>query len=152
MRARGGGAEGLTQRVGQPGHRVDAGAGLGHGFEEREVLDLLIDVATARLRIRSAGQDHQRRTGEIEIAQPGRQIRGTDTLGEAHADAPGSPGVAIGHVDGGLLPVGQGPPDRRPPVHFRQRVTEDRRHEEDVRDALGVEAIGEELGTGQARH
>ncbi len=48
--------------------------------------------------------------------------------------------------------MGQDPLDRRPPVQFRQRVTEDRRHEEDVRDALSMEAIGEELGTGQMRH
>ena len=46
----------------------------------------------------------------------------------------------------------QDPLDRRPPVHFRQRVTEDRRHEKDVSHAYGVEAIGEKLGTGQMRH
>ncbi len=86
------------------------------------------------------------------IAQSRRQVRRADALGEAHADAPGGPGVAIGHVNGGFLSMGKDPPDRSSPVQFRQRMTEDRRHEEDVRDALGVEAVGEELGTGQTRH
>jgi len=46
-RARGGGAECLTQRVGQPRNRVDARTVPGHGFEERKVFDLLIDVAAS---------------------------------------------------------------------------------------------------------
>src|SRR5262249_15532795 len=66
--------------------------------------------------------------------------------------APGSPSVAIGHVNRCLLAVSEDALDRRPFVQFSQSVAEDCRHEKDVRDTIGVKAIGDELSACQTRH
>src|ERR671919_100226 len=54
-------AEGLPQQVGHPLHPVDLRVELRDRVEHREVFDLLVVVAVARLRLRAAPEGDERR-------------------------------------------------------------------------------------------
>ena len=80
-----------------------------------------------------------------------REVGGAHGLGHADAGLAGGAGVAVGHVGRGLLAVSDDPLDADQ-VHLGQRPPQNRRHQEDVGNAVGLESIGHEFRASHTRH
>ena len=147
-RAGGGDAERLAHHVGNARDLVDGGVELGHRLEGRHVVDFLIDLAELGLRIAPAGEGDHRRMRQISVAQAGGEIERADHLRHADAGLAGGARVAVGHVGGGFLAVAMHAGDLGAPLHLGEGAPQNRRHHEDVSDAIAGQHIGEDFGAG----
>jgi hypothetical protein len=75
------------------------------------VRDFLIAVAVLERGLLATGQGHHRTAAEPGVLQAGSEVRGTDRLRHTHPRPAGYPGIAVGHVGGGLFRMGEDPGD-----------------------------------------
>ena len=134
-RARGRDAKRLAQQIRHARHAVDLRVEFGHRVELRDVIDFLVGMTVTRLRRRPAGDRDNRRARHVAVAQSRRQIRRAYHLRHAHAGLAARARVTVGHVGGGLLAVHHDALDRHV-LHFGERLQHERRHEENMRDAV----------------
>ena len=78
---------------------------------------------------------------QVRVAQPGGEIERADNLRHADAGFAGRPRIAIGHVGSGFLAVAMHARDFGPPLHFGERAPQDRRHHENMRDAIARQHV-----------
>ena len=93
-------------------------------------------------------------TGDLAhegVGQPRGQVRRADALGHADARAAGGAGVAVGHVGGGLLAVGDDAADVHV-LHFRHDAKEGGGHLEYACDAVGLQHFCYVAISGHSRH
>jgi hypothetical protein len=145
-RARGRHPECLANEVGHAGDVLDLRVELGHRVELADVVDLLVGVAIARLRRRTAGDRDDRRARHEAVAQAGGEVGGADHLRHTHAGLAAGAGIAVGHVGGGLLAVHHHAADG-PVFHLGECLEHERRNEEDVRDLVALHHLGKQLRT-----
>ena len=139
--ARGGRAKGMAKCERQFAHVGHLGAELGDHAERRQMLHFLVGVAVLLAVDDPPGERKHRRAGQIGILQPGSEIERTDRLRAANPDAPRDAGIAVRHVGGCLLAMGHDGRDAEA-LHIRQRLGDADGHEEKMRDAIGVQCLG----------
>ena len=115
------------------------------------VLDFLVGVPVLLVGALVSGQGNDRRQSQVGVLQPGSQVGRAHGLGHADAGLARGAGVTVGHVSGGLFPVGDYALDAYQ-VHFGQRAPKYRRHQEDVGNAVGLEHVGHEFSASHLRH
>ena len=100
-------APGMAEQARQFGGRIDRARKLGHRREQRGVGDFLIAVAVLERRLLAPGQRHHRNAAEIGVLESGSEVGGADRLRHAQPRPPGDTGIAIGHIGGRLLRMGE---------------------------------------------
>jgi hypothetical protein len=138
-------APGMAQEPRQLGGRIDRGREFGDGREQRRVGDFLIGVAMLERGLLAPGQRHHRTAPEPCILQTRGEVGGADRLRHAHPRPAPHPGIAVGHVGGGLFRMGEDAGDAEV-VEFEQRAAQDRFDEKDVRRAGVGQGARQPLG------
>ena len=98
-----------------------------------------------------SSQGNDRRQAQVGVLQSGGKVGCAHRLRHADAGLAGGAGVAVGHVRGGLLPMGDDPLDADE-VHLGQRSSQDSRYEEYMGHSVGLEGIGHEFCASHSRH
>lgn len=97
-------------------------------------------------------RDDDRRVGEPGVTLAGGEVEGADHLSHADARAAGGARIAVGHVRGGLLRVHLDASDPGPSLDLDQGPPQDRRHHEQVRDAVALQHLGQNFRPRSLRH
>ena len=131
---------GDDRRVGEPG------VPLGDRPHHAQEVDVLVRLLVHPLEVALAGERHERRAVEEGVGDRGHEVqRARAERAEADAGAAGQPAVDVGHVGAALLVAHRDELDRR----ARQRLVQVERllarDAEDVLDALGLEALHEDV-------
>ena len=115
-------------------------------LEHRDDVDVLVGLLVHALEVALAGQRDERRAVEERVGDAGDEVgRARPERAEADAGAPGQAPVHVGHVGAALL-VADG--DERDRGVLERLVEVQRllaRDAEDVLDALGLEALHEQV-------
>ena len=141
----------LPQEIRQTCFIVDLRVELREAVELGEVFQLLIRMAVARRDGRSAGDRDQGNARKKRVLQPRTEVGSADLLRQAQTGSAARSRVAVGHVCCGLFTVRHDPLQTKR-LHLLQRLHENRRHEEGVRDAVTFHHFGKEPRTGHLRH
>ena len=147
-----GGAKRLAHHVGEPARIVHRRVELRDRLERGKVVQILIGLAELRARVAAAGDGDDGRVGEPGVTQAGGEVEGADHLGHANARTAGGARIAVGHVGGGLLRVHLDAPDPGPSLDLDQGPPQDRRHHEQVRDAVAFEHLRQYFRPQSLRH
>jgi hypothetical protein len=139
--------EGLADDLGDDVRRRHARVPLRDRAKEADQVDELVGLLVHPLEVGLAGERDERRAVEEGVADGGHEVhRAGAERAEADARAAGQPAVHVGHVGAALLVSNRDKGDAR----VRQRAVEVERllarDPEDVSDALGLEALHEDIG------
>ena len=120
---------------------------LGDRAHHAQQVDVLVRLLVHALEVALAGQRHQRRAVEVGVRDGRDEVeRARAERSQADAGVPGQAPVDVGHVGAALLVAYRDELDRR----VRQRLVEVEgllpRDAEYVLDALGLEALNEDVG------
>ena len=123
------------------------------GRKTLDDVDVLVGLLVHALEVALAGERDERRAVEERVGDRGDEVRRARAQrAEADAGAPGQAAVHVGHVGAALL-VADG--DERDRGVGERLVEVERllaRDAEDVLDALGLEALDEDVGGFPPRH
>ena len=116
------------------------------GAHHAHQVDVLVRLLVHPLEVALAGERHQRRAVQVGVGHRGHEVqRARPERAEADARVAGQAAVDVGHVGAALLVADRHEVDRR----ARQRLVEVERllarDAEDVLDALGLEALDEDV-------